>query len=184
MIVLGIDPGIALTGYGIVEGKGHGLSAVAYGCIRTKPGITHSRRLMEIFRSVSDLIIRYKPDAVAIEELFFNKNARTALKVGESRGVVILAAITQGVKLVEYTPLEVKQAIAGYGRATKGQVQGMVKMLLHLDEIPSPDDTADALACAICHINSEGPLRYLVQGPEVVTPGHRMVPAGRGEIVR
>lgn len=154
MIVLGIDPGTATTGYGIVEIAGGRLSALDYGAIRTTPDQSASHRLRQIYESVSTLMVRVSPTCLAVEQLFFNKNVQSALPVGQARGVVLLAAAMNGLEVAEYTPLQVKQAVVGYGRAEKQQVQHMVKALLNLDRIPKPDDAADALAIAICHAHS------------------------------
>ncbi|MDN5347886.1 MAG: crossover junction endodeoxyribonuclease RuvC [Clostridia bacterium] len=152
MLILGIDPGTALTGYGVVERKTDGrLAALAWGCIRTAPGEAMPTRLATIHRELTLLLRQHKPDFLAIEELFFNKNARTALTVGQARGVALLAAAHEGVSVWEYTPLEIKQAVAGHGRAPKRQIQRMVATLLNLKAPPEPDDVADALAVAICH---------------------------------
>jgi crossover junction endodeoxyribonuclease RuvC len=154
MLVLGIDPGTAITGYGLVEGEGDTLTLVAYGAITTPPDWPLPERLQHIYQELAALIEDGQPTAVAVEELFFSKNVRTALSVGQARGVVLLAAANAGLPIHEYTPLQVKQAIVGYGRATKDQVQQMVRMLLGLDSVPQPDDAADAIAVAICHIHS------------------------------
>ncbi|MGB9597634.1 MAG: crossover junction endodeoxyribonuclease RuvC [Candidatus Poribacteria bacterium] len=155
MIVLGVDPGTAITGYGIVKDSPNGrLIKVCYGVIRTDANMPYPFRLKEIYDEISSLIKTYKPQAVVIEQLFFNKNVSTALTVGQARGIVILAAAVSGIDLAEYTPIQVKEAVVGYGRAEKMQVQQMVKVLLGLEEIPKPDDAADALALAICHLNS------------------------------
>ncbi len=154
MIVLGIDPGMAIMGYGVVEQKNNSLRVLDYGVTKTSSDMETPTRLLRIFESVEKLIDQYSPDAMAYEELFFNKNVKTALIVGHARGVAVLAGAKQGIDLFEYTPLQVKQAVAGYGRADKNQVQQMVKLLLNLREIPKPDDAADALAVAICHIHS------------------------------
>jgi crossover junction endodeoxyribonuclease RuvC len=153
MIVLGIDPGMAIVGYGVVEKKGHILKPIDYGVITTPSDMEAPQRLVAIYDSIQELISRYQPDEVAIEELFFNKNVKTAITVGHARGVAVLAAAKTGLNLYEYTPLQVKQSVVGYGRAEKTQVQQMVKSLLSLKEIPKPDDAADALAVAICHIH-------------------------------
>ncbi len=152
MVVLGIDPGLAITGYGLVEENDSGFSRVSSGCIRTSRDTAPALRLEEIFDSVDKLIVQYRPWAMAVEKLFFCKNVRTALQVGEARGTIILAAAKNNLALFEYTPLQVKQAVAGYGQAAKGQVQNMVQMLLRLAECPSVDDEADALAVALCHL--------------------------------
>jgi len=154
MVILGIDPGFAITGYGIVEYKGNRFNVLDYGAIITRNGTDFSRRLLEIDRGIEQLIKKYKPVAVSVEEIFFNKNIKTAIMAAHGRGTVLTAAARMGVEVFEYTPLQVKQAVVGYGRAEKSQVQQMVKVILNLDEIPKPDDTADALAVAICHGNS------------------------------
>lgn len=154
MLVLGIDPGTSITGYGLVEAQGGKFKPVGYGCVRTPAGEALPRRLQVIYREVRVLIERYRPDFIAVEELFFNKNTRTALVVGQARGVILLGAADAGLEVWEYTPLQVKQAVAGYGRAEKCQVQEMVRVLLSLPGIPKPDDAADALAVAICHAQS------------------------------
>lgn len=151
MIILGIDPGIAIVGYSIVECKGNNVKAIDYGCIRTKAEELFPDRIKIIYDRLLEIIDEYKPDDLAIEELFFNKNVKTAIKVGQARGVEILAAANRGLGIYEYTPLQIKQAVVGYGRADKKQVQEMVKIILNLKEIPKPDDAADALAVAICH---------------------------------
>jgi crossover junction endodeoxyribonuclease RuvC len=154
MLVLGIDPGTAITGYGLVKGEDDDLTLVAYGAITTSSDWPLPERLQRIYRELTAVIEDQQPTAVAVEELFFSKNVRTALSVGQARGVALLAAANAGLPIHEYTPLQVKQAIAGYGRATKDQVQQMVRMLLGLDNVPQPDDAADAIAIAICHIHS------------------------------
>lgn len=152
MIILGIDPGLALTGYGLVEERDGGFNRVASGFIRTAGDTAPALRLAEIFNRVEELIAHYRPRAMAVEKLFFCKNVRTALQVGEARGTIILAAAKSNLALFEYTPLQVKQAVAGYGRADKLQVQHMVQLLLRLPECPAVDDEADALAVALCHL--------------------------------
>ena len=154
MRVLGIDPGTAITGYGIVEGEDDNLAALTYGTITTPASQPLPQRLQQIYRQLQALIVEWRPESAAVEELFFSKNARTALVVGHARGVVLLALADAGLPIQEYKPAEVKQAVAGYGRASKEQVQGMVQLLLGLNEIPRPDDAADALAVAICHFHS------------------------------
>lgn len=153
LIILGIDPGIAITGYGVIKTQGNSFKVLEYGVIRSSKQMETARRLQEIYQGVGQIIDLYKPQTMAIEELFFNKNVKTALIVGQARGVAMLAAYQQGVSVYEYTPLQVKQAVVGYGRAEKQQVQFMVKSILNLQEIPRPDDAADALAIAICHGN-------------------------------
>lgn len=151
MRILGIDPGLAIVGYGVVDAKGNNFKPIDYGCILTDKDMKFPYRLKYIYESMNQLIKKYKPDEIAIEELFFNKNVKTAIDVGHARGVEVLAAVNNDIKIYEYTPLQIKQAVSGYGRADKQQVQEMVKMLLSLKEKPKPDDAADALAVALCH---------------------------------
>lgn len=151
---MGIDPGTAITGYGVIEGDGDSLTLTAYGAITTPAGQPLAQRLQHIYRELKALIVQWRPESAAVEELFFSKNARTALAVGHARGVALLALCDADLPIQEYKPAEVKQAVAGYGRAPKEQVQGMVQLLLGLEEIPRPDDAADALAVAICHFHS------------------------------
>jgi crossover junction endodeoxyribonuclease RuvC len=151
---LGIDPGTAITGYGFVEGDGDSLTLTTYGAITTPADMPLAQRLQQIYRELRALISEWQPETAAVEELFFSKNARTALAVGHARGVALLALVDAGLPIQEYKPAEVKQAVAGYGNAPKQQVQGMVQLLLNLDGIPRPDDAADALAVAICHFHS------------------------------
>jgi crossover junction endodeoxyribonuclease RuvC len=155
MIVLGIDPGTAITGYGIVKDAPDGrLLEICHGVIRTDSRTPYPLRLKKIHDGIALLIEKHKPQVAAIEELFFSKNASTALVVGQARGVVILTCVLADLELSEYTPIQVKEAVTGYGRAEKMQVQQMVKVLLGLAEIPKPDDAADGLALAICHLHS------------------------------
>lgn len=154
MIILGFDPGIAIVGYGVIEVAGSTLTPVQYGAVQTRSDLDTATRLQQIYDNANEIIQRYQPDAVAIEKLFFNKNITSAMRVGEARGVLILSAAINLLSVYEYTPLQVKQALVGYGRAEKSQVQEMVKILLRLKERPRPDDVADALAIAICHVNS------------------------------
>lgn len=154
MKILGIDPGIAIVGYSIIECKGNNFKALEYGCIKTDSKMEFPDRLKMVYDELLNIIDEYRPDDLAIEELFFNKNVKTAMMVGQARGVEILAGKNKGLEIFEYTPLQIKQAVVGYGRAEKGQVQEMVKILLNLREIPKPDDAADALAVAICHGSS------------------------------
>jgi len=150
VIVLGIDPGTARTGYGLVEREGSALRLVDYGCLETLPTQELPRRLLEIHRAVTELIVTHKPAQLGVERLFFNKNVQTAFAVGQARGVVLLAAAEHGLPVFEYGPHEVKVAVTGYGRADKSQVQRMVQMVLGMSVLPKPDDAADALAVAIC----------------------------------
>ncbi|GIQ64089.1 crossover junction endodeoxyribonuclease RuvC [Paenibacillus cisolokensis] len=154
MRVMGIDPGIAIAGFGFIDKSGHKLVPVQYGSIETEAGTPQEKRLLQIYESAGTLMDRYKPDAVAVEKLFFNRNVTTAFAVGQARGVIILAAAERGVPVAEYTPLQVKQAVVGYGKAEKRQVQEMVRMFLMLAAVPKPDDVADALAVAICHAHT------------------------------
>ena len=156
MIILGIDPGLAIVGWGVIEYRNARFRTIAYGSIRTPAGTRTEERLKGIFDGMNELIEKYKPDAMAVEELFFNTNITTGIRVAEARGVILLAAERRGVEIQEYTPLQVKQAVVGYGRAEKKQVITMVTTLLGLPKPPSPDDTADALAIAICHAHSGG----------------------------
>ncbi len=155
MRVLGIDPGFGRTGYGVIDAEAGRQRALEYGCIETLPHDEMGRRLADIYGALNEVIGRYKPDAVAIEQLFFNRNVTTALKAAEARGVVVLAAEQAGVPQFTYTPLQVKQAVVGYGRAEKRQVQEMIKVLLGLTDVPKPDDAADALAIAVAHAQSQ-----------------------------
>jgi crossover junction endodeoxyribonuclease RuvC len=153
VLVLGIDPGTAITGYGLVR-QGDELHLVACGVITTPAGMPLPDRLLRIHQELSALLHAYQPQAVAVEELFFSKNVRTAMSVGQARGVVLLAAAQAQTPIYEYKPSEVKQAVAGYGGAGKAQIQEMVRLLLALDAAPQPDDAADAVAIAICHLHS------------------------------
>ena len=154
MRVSGVDPGTATTGYGIVEETADGLQGLVYGVITTPAKQPLSGRLQTIYQELSGLIQEWQPDEAAVEELFFSANVRTAMSVGHARGVVLLALADGGVKLAEYSPPVVKQALTGYGGADKRQMQDMVRLLLQLDDIPRPDDAADALAVAVCHLHS------------------------------
>lgn len=151
MIILGIDPGLAITGYGLVEEKDTSVTYISSGCIRTAKGTPVTVRLNRIFEGVIELIEKYRPHSLALEKLYFSRNTTTALQVGEARGIVILAAAISNIELFEYTPLQVKQGVTGYGKAEKVQVQTAVQMLLRLDKLPPVDDEADALAVALCH---------------------------------
>ena len=152
MIVLGIDPGIALVGYAFIEYKDCRMKSLAYGCIQTDSNFRLPERLNIIFTELDDLIQEYKTDEMVLEELFYFKNQKTVMMVAQARGVEVMVGIKNNLPLYEYTPLQVKQAITGYGRATKLQMQKSVQMLLGLKELPRPDDAADALAIACCHI--------------------------------
>ncbi|HKG26262.1 MAG TPA: crossover junction endodeoxyribonuclease RuvC [Thermomicrobiales bacterium] len=150
MIALGIDPGTALLGFGVVE-AGDDPRMVDYGAIATAAGGSMPNRLNELFEGVTSLLERYRPDVLAVEQLFFARNVTTAIAVGQARGVVLLAAARNGVPVVEYSPSEVKHAVVGYGKADKSQMQEMVRIILGLDHVPHPDDAADALAVALCY---------------------------------
>ena len=156
MIILGIDPGIAIVGYGVVVFKNQRFTTLAYGAITTKAGIKTERRLEIIYDELNKLIEMFNPDDIAIEELFFNTNQKTAIIVAEARGVILLCAKHNNLNIYEYTPLQVKQAVVGYGRAEKSQVIIMVKDMLGLKDKLKLDDTADALAIAICHAHTGG----------------------------
>ena len=156
MKILGIDPGIAIVGYGMIEYQSGRFGVIDYGAVTTKAGMKLSDRLRNIYEDINILIERFQPDAFAVEELFFNTNVTTGIAVAHGRGVIVLAAAVQNVPIFEYTPLQVKQGVAGYGRADKAQVQRMVKSLLNLSAIPKPDDVSDALAVAICHAHASG----------------------------
>lgn len=155
MIALGIDPGIATTGFGVVREEANGqLTELAHGVIETPKTESLPRRLQLLHQQLRDLIVTWQPQEAAVEELFFAANAKTAMIVGQARGVILLTLCNAGVEIHEYTPLQVKQAISGYGQADKKQMQEMVKLLLNLPKIPKPDDAADALAIAVTHLQS------------------------------
>ena len=161
MRVLGIDPGIKTTGYGVVERGGSRHRLVALGAIRTSPSLAHADRLAALHRDVVELVAEHDPEVMAIERLFFNSNVRTAMAVGQASGVALAAAARAGLEVFTYTPPEVKQSVAGVGNAPKAQVQAMVAAILGLEEPPTPPDAADACALAICHINRSGLARAL-----------------------
>jgi len=161
VLVLGIDPGTAITGFGLVREDQAGLALVDYGVVTTPAGQPLPNRLQTIYQGLRDVVTQHQPRIAAVEELFFSRNARTALSVGHARGVILLALADEGLSIHEYKPLEIKQAVAGYGGADKRQVQEMVRMLLDLDHVPQPDDAADAVAVAICHIHSARMLALL-----------------------
>ena len=156
MRILGIDPGYAILGYGIIEMRGNRFKVIDYGTVTTDAGMEMPDRLKVLYNSLMELIGRFEPEVASVEELFFNTNAKTAILVGQARGVALLACSNSGLEIAEYTPLQIKQALVGNGRAEKKQVQFMVKTILNLKEAPKPDDTADALAAAICHGHSAG----------------------------
>jgi len=154
MIILGIDPGYAIVGWGVIEYNGSKFRTLGYGSINTPAGLEPAEILLMVQRGMNEIIEKYKPDQMAVEELFFNTNTTTAILVAEARGVIVLSAKLAGINIAEYTPLQVKQAVVGYGRAEKKQVITMVTTLLSLPAPPKPDDTADALAIAVCHAHS------------------------------
>ncbi len=162
-LALGIDPGTAIMGYGLVAEVGGQLRPVDFGVLTTAPGLALACRLQLLYDGLTDLIRRHRPTEVAVEELYFSRNVRTAIAVGHARGVALLAAAKAGLPVAEYSPQQVKQAVAIYGRARKDQVQEMVRVLLGLDDVPQPDDAADALALAICHLHTAQTKRLLGQ---------------------
>lgn len=153
-IILGIDPGYARAGWSILEKSGQNLKLAKYGCIETPKGMEHAERLKFLNSELEKIIKKYKPEILAIEDLFFFKNLKTAIKVAEARGVILMTAFNNKLIIKEYTPLQIKQALVGYGRADKNQIQQMVKMILRLKDVPKPDDAADAVAVAITCANS------------------------------
>lgn len=154
MVILGIDPGYATVGYGVIEYQRGKFRVLDYGAVTTPAGLDFSNRLQIIYEGICELCDRFKPDCMSVEELFFNTNITTGIQVGHARGVIMLAGHQKGVEFNEYTPLQVKQSVVGYGRAEKHQVMEMTRQLLGLEKIPRPDDAADALALAICHAHS------------------------------
>ena len=154
MRILGIDPGFAITGFSIIDYEGNKFKLITSGAILTEAHTSFPLRLEQIYNQLNNIITEYKPDAMAIEELFFNNNAKTAINVAQARGVILVTAKLNKVPIYEYTPLQVKQAVVGYGRADKIQVQRMVKMILHEENLPKLDDTTDSMAMAICHAHS------------------------------
>ena len=156
MVILGIDPGYAIVGCGVTEYSSNRFTLLGYGAVTTQAHSPFNERLEKIYDEVSELIDRFKPDAVSMEKLYFNSNQKTAIDVSQARGVTVLAVQKKGLPLFEYTPRQVKQSVVGYGRADKHQVQEMVKLILRLDTIPKPDDAADALALCICHGHASG----------------------------
>lgn len=154
MRILGIDPGLAIVGWGVIESDGGRYRPVAYGAIRTPAHTELPLRLQMIYADMKTIISKYRPEEMAVEELFFTNNITTGIAVAEARGVILLSASQHALPVFEYTPMQVKQAVVGYGNATKHQVQEMTKRLLHLDKLPKPDDAADAIAIALCHARS------------------------------
>lgn len=158
VVIFGIDPGYAIVGCGVVRYERGNFTLLGYGAVTTDKDMNFNDRLVKIYDGICELLDRFKPDAVSIERLYFNTNQKTAIDVAQARGVIVLAVHQRGIPIYEYTPLQVKQSIVGYGRAEKNQVQEMTKLFLHLDKIPKPDDAADALAMAICHGHASGSL--------------------------
>ena len=158
MRIIGIDPGYAIVGYGILDYSGGKFAVVGYGAITTNKDTPFEKRLCEIYDDFNFLLEKYKPDCLAIERLYFNTNQKTGIDVAQARGVIVMSAAKRDIEIYEYTPLQVKQAVVGYGKAVKKQVQEMTKNILHLEKVSQPDDTADALAMAICHGHSSGSL--------------------------
>lgn len=156
MVILGIDPGYAIVGYGVVEYDNHNFTPIAYGAVTTPAGMDPNLRLEKVYDGICAIIDNYRPDAMAIEQLFFTSNQKTVIMVAEARGIILLAATKKQLPIYEYTPLQVKQAVVGYGRAIKNQVMEMTRRMLRLEKLPKPDDAADALAIAICHGHSAG----------------------------
>ena len=167
MRVLGIDPGYAIVGWGVVEYAGNRFAPIAYGAVCTDKDTPFEQRLIEIYDGIKDICTRYQPEALSIEKLYYQHNQTTVIGVAEARGVILLAAAQCGVPIYEYTPMQVKQAVVGYGLAEKKQVMDMVKRLLKLKAVPRPDDAADALAIAICHARSATSLLSRVGGNDV-----------------
>lgn len=156
MIILGIDPGYAIVGWGVIEYNANRFSVLDYGAVTTQAGTPFNDRLKMVYDGIDSIMKRYSPEALAIEKLFYNTNAKTVIDVAQARGVINLAAVQNHIPIFEYTPLQVKQSVVGYGRAEKKQVQEMTRVILKLEKIPKPDDTADALAMAICHAHASG----------------------------
>lgn len=158
MIILGIDPGYAIVGWGVLEYKANKFRVIDYGAILTDAHTPFPLRLQKIYTDMNEIINKNHPEVMSMEKLFYNNNAKTVIDVAQARGVITLAAQVNNLKIAEYTPLQVKQSVTGYGRAVKKQVQEMTRVILNLEKIPKPDDTADALAMAICHGHSSSSL--------------------------
>ncbi len=161
MVILGIDPGYAIVGYGVIDYKNNHFTVLDYGAVTTQANTPFNKRLEIIYDGIARIIELHKPVSMAIEKIFYNSNAKTVIDVSQARGVLMLAAQKQALNICEYTPLQVKQSVVGYGRAEKKQVQEMTRILLNLEKIPRPDDAADALALAICHAHCSGSLMSL-----------------------
>lgn len=158
MVILGIDPGYAIIGWGVLEYRANKFTVIDYGAVTTKANTPFPSRLYDIYEGISGVIKKYSPSVMSMEKLFYNNNAKTVIDVAQARGVITLAARQNGLEIAEYTPLQVKQSVTGYGRAVKKQVQEMTRIILNLEKIPKPDDTADALAMAICHAHCSSSL--------------------------
>ncbi len=158
MIILGIDPGYAIVGWGVIDYTGNKFKVIDFGAVTTEAKTDFDFRLEQIYDEINSIIEKYHPEALSIEKLFYNTNAKTVIDVGQARGVLLLAARKHHLKIFEYTPLQVKQSVVGYGRAEKKQVQEMTRLMLNLKSVPKPDDTADALAMAICHAHASNSL--------------------------
>ena len=158
MVILGIDPGYAIIGWGVIEYNANKFRVIDYGAVTTSAKTPFPRRLCDIYNGICDIVKKYEPEVLSMEKLFYNNNAKTVIDVAQARGVITLAAQQNSLKIAEYTPLQVKQSVTGYGRAVKKQVQEMTRIILNLEKIPKPDDTADALAMAICHAHCSGSL--------------------------
>lgn len=161
MIILGIDPGYAIVGYGVIDYRNNHFSVIDYGAILTDAGTPFNERLEKIYDDLTAIIEKHRPEAMSVEKVFYNSNAKTVIDVSQARGVIMLGAQKNKVPVFEYTPLQVKQSVVGYGRADKKQVQEMTRRILSLEKVPKPDDTADALAMAICHAHSSGSLSVM-----------------------
>lgn len=163
MRIIGVDPGYAIVGFGILDYEGGRFKTIDYGAITTHKDTPFEKRLQEIYEDFTYILEKHKPDKLALERLFFLNNQKTAIDVAQARGIIILACSQYGVEINEYTPLQVKQSVVGYGKAVKKQVQDMTKKILGLKEVPKPDDTADALAIAICHGHTSGSLLRMIK---------------------
>ena len=163
MKILGIDPGYAIVGYGLLDYRNNHFAVLDYGAITTEAGLPFNLRLERIYDALCELLERHRPDAMSVEKVFYNNNAKTVIDVCQARGVIMLAAQKNRVPVFEYTPLQVKQSVVGYGRAEKKQIQDMTKRILNLEKVPKPDDTADALAMAICHGHASGSVMNINQ---------------------
>ncbi len=169
MIILGLDPGTATTGFGVIKSANNELTLLDYGCITTPKTLTLAERLNQISKDLEDLIRQWKPDSIAIEEIFFSKNIKTAMSVAHARGALMQKLSAEGYEINEYKPQQIKESVCGYGRAEKIQVQKMVQMILKMDQLPRPDDAADALAVAICHASGAALKEKMENGQPVDT---------------